>query len=48
MPDYQILGFLPELDEIILSDRNGVRPFEDITQIPEELKAITKKLLELS
>jgi len=48
MPEYEILGFIPEMDEIIMSDRNGVRPFEDITQIPEELKMITKKLLELS
>ncbi len=43
MPDYEILGFIPEMDEIVNSDRDGTRPFDDITQIPEELKAITKK-----
>ena len=48
MPDYKILGFIPETDEIVTADRNGKRPFDDITQIPEELKEITKKLLELS
>jgi CO dehydrogenase maturation factor len=47
MPDYEILGFIPEMDEIVNSDRDGTRPFDDITQIPEELKEITKKLLEL-
>jgi len=45
MPDYEILGFIPEMDEIVNSDRDGTRPFDDITQIPEELKEITKKLL---
>jgi CO dehydrogenase maturation factor len=47
MPDYEILGFIPEMDEIVNSDRDGTRPFDDITQIPEELKEITKKLLKL-
>jgi len=47
MPGYQILGFLPELDEIVNADRNGTRPFDDISQIPDELKEITKKLIEL-
>ena len=47
MPDYEILGFIPEMDEIVNSDRDGTRPFDDITQIPEELKEITKKLVKL-
>ncbi|MCP4671590.1 MAG: AAA family ATPase [Desulfobacula sp.] len=47
MPDYKILGFIPEMDEIVNSDRDGTRPFDDITQIPEELKEITKKLAKL-
>ena len=48
MPDYEILGYIPEMDEIVKSDRDGTRPFEDITTIPEELKAITLKLIDLS
>jgi len=48
MPDYTILGFIPETDEIVTADRNGKRPFEDISRIPEELKAITQKLLALA
>ncbi len=48
MPDYEILGFIPEMDEIVASDRSGNRPFEDITQIPDELKEITQKLINLS
>ena len=47
MPDYRILGFIPETDEIARSDRDGIRPFDDITKIPEEFKEITKKLIEL-
>ena len=48
MPDYTILGFIPETDEIVTADRNGKRPFEDINRIPEELKEITQKLLALA
>lgn len=47
MPGYEILGFIPEMEEIVQSDRDGTRPFDDIAQIPEELKAVTQKLLEL-
>ncbi|MCK5835857.1 MAG: AAA family ATPase [Desulfobacula sp.] len=47
MPDYEILGFMPELDEIIQSDRDGTRPFDDIANIPEELKNIVQKLMAL-
>lgn len=48
MPDYEILGYIPELDEIVDSDRSGKRPFEDISTIPDELKEITRKLVALS
>jgi len=47
MPDYEILGFMPELEEIIQSDRDGTRPFDDIANIPEELKNIVQKLMVL-
>ena len=47
MSDYTILGFMPELDEIIQSDREGKRPFDDISTIPEELKFIAQKLMNL-
>lgn len=47
MTDYEILGFLPELDEIVQSDRDGSRPFDDIANIPEELKIITQKMMGL-
>ncbi len=48
MPGYEILGFIPEMDEIVLADRNGTRPFDDITQMPDELKEITEKLISLA
>jgi len=47
MPGYEILGFIPEMDEIAASDRDGTRPFDDITKIPEELLAVTRKLIAL-
>jgi len=47
MTGYEILGFIPEMDEIVRSDRDGTRPFDDISQIPEELIEITKKLTKL-
>ena len=48
MKDYEIIGFIPEHDEIANSDRDGIRPFDDITTIPEELKQVTAKLLKLA
>jgi len=48
MTDYEILGFIPEHDEIVNSDRDGTRPFDDISMIPEELKKVTKKLMALA
>ena len=48
MPDYEIIGYIPEMDEIVACDRNGTRPFDDITTIPEELKEVTQKLIQLA
>ncbi len=47
MPDYEILGFLPEMDEVIASDRTGIRPFDNAADIPEAVVAITRKLMAL-
>ncbi len=48
MKNYEIIGFIPENDEIVNSDRDGIRPFDDIATIPEELKEVTKKLIALA
>lgn len=49
LPDFDILGFVPEHDEIVASDRNGCRPFDsDIQQAPEELFALADALRELT
>ena len=48
MNNYEIIGFIPEHDEIVNSDRDGIRPFDDIANIPDELKEVTKKLLALA
>ena len=47
MKDYEILGFIPEDPEIVKSDREGRRPFEDITTIPDELRQLAEKLMAL-
>jgi CO dehydrogenase maturation factor len=44
---HEILGFLPEMDEIVRSDREGVRPFENIQDAPEVLFEIAEKLADL-
>lgn len=48
LADFEILGFLPEQDEIVSSDRDGRRPYDDIGQGPEELFAIAEKLKAMS
>ena len=45
---YEILGFLPEMPEIIVSDRDGVRPFEDISDAPKALFEIAQKLVAIN
>lgn len=45
LPDFDILGFIPEHEEVVAADRSGVRPFdEDIASAPEALFAIARKL----
>ncbi len=48
MTDYKILGFIREHDEIVNSDRDGTRPFDDISKIPEALRKVTENLMALS
>ncbi len=48
LSDFEIIGFLPEMEEIISSDRQGVRPFEDPTTIPEAFKSIARRFLDLN
>ncbi len=47
LSDFQLLGFLPEMEEISEADRKGVRPFDDITKLPDEFKRIAEKLIEM-
>jgi CO dehydrogenase maturation factor len=37
LPDFEIIGFIPEHDEIVAADREGLRPFDDIANVPQEL-----------
>jgi len=47
MSGYEILGFLPEMDEVVTSDRTGKRPFDNPADIPQEVVAIARKLMAL-
>lgn len=42
---FEILGYLPEDDEIVAADREARRPFEDIRNAPKELFAVVEKLV---
>lgn len=37
LEDFEIIGFLPEHDEIVDADRYGRRPFENVNDAPPEL-----------
>lgn len=47
LSDFEILGFLPEQEEIVAADRGGLRPYDDLATAPPELFAIVKKLMDL-
>jgi CO dehydrogenase maturation factor len=44
LPGFEIVGFIPENDEIVSADRQGHRPFENIQTAPRELFALAEKL----
>ena len=48
LSDFEIIGFLPEMNEISMADRKGVRPFDDITTAPPEMMDIARKFMTLA
>ncbi|MBW1635581.1 MAG: AAA family ATPase [Deltaproteobacteria bacterium] len=44
LDDFEILGFLPEDQEIVDADRSGIRPFESVDEIPQAVFDIVSKL----
>lgn len=44
LPGYEILGFIPEIEDIVVADRDGTRPFERIEDAPQELFEVARKL----
>ncbi len=44
LADFEILGFLPEYDEVVSADRAGIRPFDTADDIPAEVFKIVAKL----
>ncbi|MBU1171641.1 MAG: AAA family ATPase [Proteobacteria bacterium] len=48
LPDFEFLGFIPEMSEVFEADKKGVRPFdEDISDVPQAVKDIVDALLAL-
>ncbi len=45
---FDIIGYVPEVDDIARSDRDGIRPFDDDQIFPQEILAIAQKLLDLN
>jgi CO dehydrogenase maturation factor len=45
LADFEIIGFLPEQDEIVAADRGARRAYDDIHTAPRELFAIVEKLI---
>lgn len=45
LPDFEIIGCLPEQEEIVTSDRDGTRPFENIDDAPPELRDAAAALM---
>jgi CO dehydrogenase maturation factor len=44
LSDFEILGFLPEHEEIVAADREGRRPFDNISDAPAELTRIIESI----
>ena len=44
LADFEILGFVPEHEEIVSADRDGVRPFNTVGDIPPEIFEIVDRL----
>ena len=47
LADFEILGFVPEVDEIVAADRDGRRPFDNINMAPREIYEIIDKIIAL-
>lgn len=47
LPGHKIVGYIPELEEIVTADREGVRPYENIEEAPEILFQIADNLASL-
>ncbi len=44
MPDFEIIGFIPEDEEIVSADRLGTRPYNEIEAIPQQIKTAAERL----
>ena len=44
LPDFEIIGFIPEDDEIVSADRLGRRPYDRVENIPVQIKGSGRAL----
>ena len=44
LPDFEIIGFIPEDDEIVSADRLGTRPYDSVEHIPRQIRAAAERL----
>ena len=44
LPEFELLGAIPERAEILAADRQGVRPFDDLSDAPAELGALIRTI----
>ena len=48
LSDFEIIGCLPETDEIVAADRQARRPYDNIFDAPKELREIVEQLQALN
>ena len=48
MGDFEIIGYIPEDAEIVSADRLGKRPYEQISEAPDQLKGAAERLKSFS
>jgi len=44
LPEFEFLGAIPERAEILAADREGVRPFDELSAAPGELRTLLKTI----
>ncbi len=48
LPDFEVIGTIPEMEDVIQADRDAKRPFENIEEAPKPLFDLAERVLTLS